>query len=95
MLCHQQMQDDKITPRDTTMTFTCFVFFDMFNALGSRSQVSPAKLSSVRYCCQYSLYSCDSCIAVRGIAIHGIEDLVEATCGVMLSTSAFLACHQC
>lgn len=29
-----------ITPRDTTMTFTCFVFFDMFNALSSRSQVS-------------------------------------------------------
>uniref|UniRef100_A0A671LYC2 Calcium-transporting ATPase n=1 Tax=Sinocyclocheilus anshuiensis TaxID=1608454 RepID=A0A671LYC2_9TELE len=27
-----------ITPRDTTMTFTCFVFFDMFNALSSRSQ---------------------------------------------------------
>ena len=34
-----QMQDGKITPRDTTMTFTCFVFFDMFNALGCRSQV--------------------------------------------------------
>jgi P-type Ca2+ transporter type 2C len=28
-----------VTPRDTTMTFTCFVFFDMFNALSSRSQV--------------------------------------------------------
>ena len=25
-------------PRDTTMTFTCFVFFDMFNALSARSQ---------------------------------------------------------
>lgn len=34
----REMQDDKITPRDTTMTFTCFVFFDMFNALGCRSQ---------------------------------------------------------
>lgn len=30
--------DGKVTPRDTTMTFTCFVFFDMFNALSSRSQ---------------------------------------------------------
>ncbi|PIK38891.1 testis secretory pathway calcium transporting ATPase [Apostichopus japonicus] len=30
------MQDNMITPRDTTMTFTCFVFFDMFNALSSR-----------------------------------------------------------
>lgn len=36
-----QLQDNVITPRDTTMTFTCFVFFDMFNALSSRSQVSP------------------------------------------------------
>lgn len=32
-----QMQDNIITPRDTTMTFTCFVFFDMFNALSCRS----------------------------------------------------------
>lgn len=37
-----QLQDNVITPRDTTMTFTCFVFFDMFNALSSRSQVSLA-----------------------------------------------------
>lgn len=35
-----QLRDNVITPRDTTMTFTCFVFFDMFNALSSRSQVS-------------------------------------------------------
>ncbi|XP_050397748.2 calcium-transporting ATPase type 2C member 1 isoform X2 [Patella vulgata] len=34
----REMSDNKITPRDTTMTFTCFVFFDMFNALGCRSQ---------------------------------------------------------
>merc|ERR1712062_693874 len=33
----EMMEDGKITNRDTTMTFTCFVFFDMFNALSSRS----------------------------------------------------------
>lgn len=27
-----------ISPRDTTMTFTCFVLFDMFNALTCRSE---------------------------------------------------------
>ena len=27
------MEDGRMTARDTTMTFTCFVFFDMFNAL--------------------------------------------------------------
>lgn len=30
------------TPRTTTMAFTCFVFFDLFNALSCRSQVSGA-----------------------------------------------------
>ncbi|CAN7991005.1 unnamed protein product, partial [Ixodes hexagonus] len=35
-----EMSDQMVTPRDTTMTFTCFVFFDMFNALSCRSQAS-------------------------------------------------------
>jgi Ca2+-transporting ATPase len=35
---HEMMEDGKMTARDTTMTFTCFVFFDMFNALSCRSQ---------------------------------------------------------
>lgn len=35
-----KLLDNKITARDTTMTFTCFVFFDMFNALSCRSQVN-------------------------------------------------------
>uniref|UniRef100_A0A914X336 Calcium-transporting ATPase n=1 Tax=Plectus sambesii TaxID=2011161 RepID=A0A914X336_9BILA len=35
---YMEMADDnKVTPRDTTMTFTCFVFFDMWNALSCRS----------------------------------------------------------
>lgn len=34
----RELQDNKLTPRDTTMTFTCFVFFDLFNALSCRSQ---------------------------------------------------------
>ncbi|VDK74553.1 unnamed protein product [Litomosoides sigmodontis] len=29
--------DNEVTPRDTTMTFTCFVLFDMWNALACRS----------------------------------------------------------
>ncbi|EEQ36989.1 hypothetical protein CLUG_01112 [Clavispora lusitaniae ATCC 42720] len=32
----KEMQDNVITARDTTMTFTCFVMFDMFNALSCR-----------------------------------------------------------
>lgn len=34
----KELSDNQITPRDTTMTFTCFVFFDMFNAMACRSQ---------------------------------------------------------
>lgn len=34
----EMADDNKVTARDTTMTFTCFVFFDMFNALTCRSE---------------------------------------------------------
>jgi P-type Ca2+ transporter type 2C len=33
-----EMADGEVTRRDTTMTFTCFVLFDMFNALTCRSE---------------------------------------------------------
>lgn len=33
----EMAKDGEVTKRDTTMTFTCFVFFDMFNALSCRS----------------------------------------------------------
>lgn len=32
----KEMTDGQVTARDTTMTFTCFVLYDMFNALGCR-----------------------------------------------------------
>ncbi|KAL9611983.1 MAG: hypothetical protein Q9167_003423 [Letrouitia subvulpina] len=34
----EMSSDHTINARDTTMTFTCFVFFDMFNALTCRSE---------------------------------------------------------
>lgn len=34
----REMLDGEVTRRDTTMTFTCFVLFDMFNALSCRSE---------------------------------------------------------
>ena len=34
----EMLADGQVTRRDTTMTFTCFVFFDLFNALGCRSE---------------------------------------------------------
>lgn len=35
---HEMLADGKVSKRDTTMTFTCFVLFDMFNALNCRSE---------------------------------------------------------
>ncbi|KAK7879565.1 hypothetical protein WMY93_033726 [Mugilogobius chulae] len=60
----RELQDNEITPRDTTMTFTCFVFFDMFNALSSRSQtrmVHELGLCSNRAFCRVSSSFC-SCL---------------------------------
>ncbi|XP_026519518.1 calcium-transporting ATPase type 2C member 2-like [Terrapene carolina triunguis] len=34
----KEISESGTTPRTTTMTFTCFVFFDLFNALTCRSQ---------------------------------------------------------
>lgn len=36
MFVYRREMGDSITARDTTMTFTCFVFFDMFSALSCR-----------------------------------------------------------
>jgi len=33
-----ELLDGEINKRDTTMTFTCFVLFDMFNAMSCRSE---------------------------------------------------------
>lgn len=35
---HEMSDGGVVTARDTTMTFTCFVLFDMFNALTCRSE---------------------------------------------------------
>ncbi|TAQ87699.1 hypothetical protein B7494_g3982 [Chlorociboria aeruginascens] len=35
---HEMLSDGAVSKRDTTMTFTCFVLFDMFNALNCRSE---------------------------------------------------------
>ncbi|PSR99351.1 hypothetical protein BD289DRAFT_465172 [Coniella lustricola] len=34
----EMLEDGQVSRRDTTMTFTCFVLFDMFNALSCRSE---------------------------------------------------------
>ena len=40
--------DHVVTARDTTMTFTCFVLFDMFNALTCRSEAKSVLRGEIR-----------------------------------------------
>lgn len=44
-----EMTDGVVTARDTTMTFTCFVLFDMFNALSCRSEGKSVLLGEVEF----------------------------------------------
>ena len=44
---HEMLSDGEVTRRDTTMTFTCFVLFDMFNALNCRSEGKSVVLGEV------------------------------------------------
>lgn len=44
-----EMNDGVVTARDTTMTFTCFVFFDMFNALSCRSEGKSVILGEIDF----------------------------------------------
>lgn len=43
----EMADDNKVTARDTTMTFTCFVFFDMFNALTCRSESKSVLMGEI------------------------------------------------
>lgn len=58
----KELDDNVITPRDQTMTFTCFVFFDMFNALSCRSQTKS--VFSIGLCRNRTF-----CLAVCGSVI--------------------------
>ena len=45
----EMASDGVVTARDTTMTFTCFVLFDMFNALTCRSEGKSVLMGEVRF----------------------------------------------
>ena len=48
----RELDDSILTNRERTMTFTCFVFFDMMNALACRSQ----RKSITQLAHNYTLY---------------------------------------
>lgn len=45
-----EMTEEMVTSRDTTLTFTTFVMFDMFNALSCRSADKPISQIGVHFC---------------------------------------------
>jgi len=45
---HEMSDGNVVTARDTTMTFTCFVLFDMFNALTCRSEAKSVLRGEVK-----------------------------------------------
>ena len=45
----RELDDSILTNRERTMTFTCFVFFDMMNALACRSQRKSITLLAHNY----------------------------------------------
>jgi len=96
------MEDDHMTARETTMTFTCFVFFDMFNALSSRSQdklISEIGFFSNKVFCVAVALSLLGQLAVIYFPplqyifqteALAFEDLVLLAC---LSSSVFIICE--
>ena len=80
--CPQMTFDNKVTPRDTTMTFTCFVLFDMFNAFSCRSQVS---------CCLTHIVTGDYPPTTAGVRIRML--LALPICPVSVLCSLKLDIH--
>lgn len=46
---HEMAHDGIVTARDTTMTFTAFVLFDMFNALTCRSESKSVLRGEIKF----------------------------------------------
>ena len=82
-----QMSDNHITPRDTTMTFTCFVFFDMFNALSCRSQVRYYLIGSMHWavdCKCNSMNKNKKAVATVSHAVHTVPDKMQMLLSLIL-----------
>lgn len=65
----REFQDEIVTPRDTTMTFTCFVLFDMFNALSCRS-MTKSVLSLGLFTNRALSYSIGGCLLCQLLVIY-------------------------
>ena len=62
--------DGKIDERTTTMTFTCFVLFDMFNAYSSRSQTRSVIFDLGFFSNRYLLYAVVGSLAGQVAVIY-------------------------
>jgi len=87
-----EMIDGQVTARDTTMTFTCFIFFDMFNAISCRSwnrsvlQISP--LANKTFLCAISA----SILGHMGLVYIPFLQTIFQTEPISLGDLQLLAC---
>eukprot|EP00116_Pleurobrachia_bachei_P012188 sb/3472450/ len=103
--CNQtSMVDGQVTARDTTMTFACFIFFDMWNALSCRSltksiaQIDILGNKTFIYAISASLFSLLGLIYLpplqlifqtEALSLNDIALLVSMTCSVLLVDECF------
>lgn len=84
----KEMSSAGITRRDTTMTFTCFVFFDMWNALSCRSQTksifSIGLFSNRMFLIAVSLSVIGQLLVVYFPPLQKVFQTEALTCGDML-----------
>ena len=86
------MSDGRVTARDTTMTFACFVMYDMFNAMSCRSDtksVLEIGLTSNWYLF-VALTATVGCLL--GVVYLPFLQWVFQTEGIHLSDWLYLAC---
>lgn len=83
--------DNIVTARDTTMTFTCFVFFDMWNALSCRS--SRKMIWEINLCqnLSFTLAVCGSVASILAIVYVPLLQKVFLTEALNITDILFLA----
>ncbi|CEF67680.1 Secretory pathway calcium atpase [Strongyloides ratti] len=83
--------DNIVTARDTTMTFTCFVFFDMWNALSCRS--SRKMIWEIKLCqnLSFTLAVCGSITFILAIVYVPLLQKIFLTEALNITDLIFLA----
>uniref|UniRef100_A0A0N5C704 Calcium-transporting ATPase n=1 Tax=Strongyloides papillosus TaxID=174720 RepID=A0A0N5C704_STREA len=83
--------DNIVTARDTTMTFTCFVFFDMWNALSCRSSRKMIWEINLFQNLSFTLAVCGSVASILAIVYVPFLQRIFITEALSITDLLFLA----